>query len=214
MPREKKNELQEDYNQYSRALKDKKVPLLVLDQKWHELFHEHAKTSEIKSLERKLNRLVKKQGKANTDIVEFRKAKKVLMKTIVNNMDDGMKMDSEEKFLKKDKSQKMILEINDKIEQAKQLLEEIPIEIKEVNEELMIECMKVCYERLITNTQQIEHLEKWIMQTRDELKDNILLKQDLEGNNTAMYTYMHDLLGAEVMEIFDKDKEVWKGESS
>lgn len=29
--------------------------------------------------------------------------------------------------------------------------------------------------------------------------------------NTQMYKYMHNLLGAEVVEIFDREHQVWKG---
>ena len=199
--------------EYRRALKDKKLPLLTLDPRWHELFPDHAKTSEIKNLEKKLNKLIKNQGKANTDIKAYEQAKKKLMLNIVQNMDDGSAPDSEAKHVKKDKSGKLIREINQKIVEAEEALKVLPAEIQEANQELLVVCMRVCYERLINNTREIEHLADWILEAREELKDRLLLKQDLEIKNTAMYSYMHDLLGAEVMEIFDKDKEIWKGET-
>ena len=37
------------------------------------------------------------------------------------------------------------------------------------------------------------------------------MKQDMEMRNTQMYKYMHNLLGAEVVEIFDRKHQVWKG---
>ena len=37
-----------DLEYFKGALSDKKVPILVLDQKWHRLFAIHGKTEEIK----------------------------------------------------------------------------------------------------------------------------------------------------------------------
>ena len=71
--------------------------------------------------------------------------------------------------------------------------------------------MKVCYDELTYNTRQIEALEEWIRETRNQLKDKILEKQDMEMRNTQMYKYMHNLLGAKTVEIFDRDHHVWKG---
>jgi len=54
--------------EFKKALTDKKVPILVLDQKWHRLFAVHGKTEEIKDLEAELNALLARQGKLNTDL--------------------------------------------------------------------------------------------------------------------------------------------------
>ena len=45
------------------ALKGKKVPILVLDRRWHTLFPQGEKPAEIIQLEEKLNELLKGQGK-------------------------------------------------------------------------------------------------------------------------------------------------------
>ena len=47
------------------ALINKKVPILVLDQKWHRLFAIHGKSDEIQSTEEELNHLIARQGQAN-----------------------------------------------------------------------------------------------------------------------------------------------------
>ena len=49
-------------------------------------------------------------------------------------------------------------------------------------------------------------LGNWINETRMELKKRILIKQDKETKNTEIYNYMHDLLGPEMMEVFDNNK--------
>ena len=38
---------------------------------------------------------------------------------------------------------------------------------------------------------------------RKELKENVVKKQEMEITNVEIYTYMHDILGPEVIETFD-----------
>lgn len=210
MLRKKKKDINNDY-MYLQALKNKKVPLLVLDPQWHELFPEYRKTSEIKSCEKKLNELLKKQGKAANDIKEYEKAKKAIMDNIVYNMTDGNEPDSFFKVKKQEKNQKLMADLNDKISQAEEIQRAMPAQIQLANNELLVEAMKVCYSELTSNTEQIEKIEEWIKEARNALKDKILEKQDMEMRNTQMYKYMHNLLGAQVVEVFDKNHHVWKG---
>lgn len=193
------------------ALAGKEIPLLPLDARWHELFPDFRKTREIKTLEKQLNKLIQKQGQTNNDLKEYEKAKKVLMKNIVNNMTDGHEMDSPIRSMKQDRNQKLLADLKEKKEQAEQVKREIPGQIEAANRELLVECMKVCYQELMDNTYEIEEIEEWIKATRERLKDEILRKQDMEMRNTQMYKYMHNLLGAEVVEIFDRKHQVWKG---
>ena len=207
----KKNQSADMDYVYIEALKNKKIPLLVLDPKWHELFPEHKKNDEIKELEKNLKDLIKKQGQTTNDIKEYEKAKKVVMENIVVNMTDGNEKTSFLKSKKQDMNKKLMNELNDKIEQAHILKDKIPNDIQLANKELLIACMRVCYKELTENTVQIEELESWINEVREELKNKILAKQDMEMRNTQMYKYMHNLLGPDVVEIFDKNHNVWKG---
>ena len=54
----------------------KKLPILVLDERWHKLFPGGNKPEEVKSLEKKCNELLKEQGKLVNEIKELRKGKK------------------------------------------------------------------------------------------------------------------------------------------
>ena len=38
---------------------------------------------------------------------------------------------------------------------------------------------------------------------RIELKKKVIRKQEKERKNQALYSYMHDIFGADVIEIFD-----------
>ena len=79
------------------------------------------------------------------------------------------------------------------------------------NHELLIACMQVCYTELSENTERIEQAEAEITALREQLKNTILHKQDMEMRNTEVYKYMHNLLGPDVVEIFDRDHRVWRG---
>ena len=59
------------------ALSEKKIPILTLDNKWHQLFTQQECTDEIRDMECELNGLLKRQGKVNEkkrEIRNFREA--------------------------------------------------------------------------------------------------------------------------------------------
>ncbi len=190
---------------FNKIVKDKKLPILTLDTRWHELFADDQKTSIIRELEQKVNNLLKKQGKLVNDIKDMKRLKNNLMKDIMVNMDIGTDLLGKAKEKKLDKNKQYINEINDKINAAMDELGEIPYQIKQVNEELMTESIHICYERLEDNKVEIKEVTDWIAGVRNELKDKILIKQDLETKNSLIYTYMHDIIGAELMELFDRE---------
>ena len=72
---------------FSKNLKGIKVPLLVLDQKWHHLFTGSKKTDAILKLEKHLTELLGQQGRAQQELKELKKLKSTLMQNIVENME-------------------------------------------------------------------------------------------------------------------------------
>jgi hypothetical protein len=69
----------------------------------------------------------------------------------------------------------------------------------------MIESIGIFYDRMAVNKTEIKEIADWIAGIREELKMKILKKQDMETKNNLIYTYMHDLLGVDLMEVFDKE---------
>lgn len=188
---------------FNKVVKNKKLPILTLDVRWHELFPDHEKSAIIRELEQTLNNLLKRQGKLVNDIKDMKKLKSSLIKDIMENMDIGTDQIGKAKDKKLGKNKQYINELNEKINASMDELSEIPFRIKEVNEELMVESMDICYNRITYNQKEVQKIAAWITEVREELKHKILLKQDMEITNTSIYTYMHDLFGAELMEIFD-----------
>lgn len=181
----------------------KKIPILTLDAKWHELFPDSNKPAKIKDLEEKLNHLLKQQGKLVTDLKGLKEVKSKLMQEIIENMnvDDSSAGRLKAKTL--DKNQKMIKEITERVGKTEDEIIEFPYKIKEVNEQLIVESAMFCSDRIKDNRKIIDEIIAWVKKTREELKIKILQKNELEESNTKVYSYIHDLLGAEILEQLD-----------
>lgn len=189
--------------QFKNAILNKNIPVLILDPKWHKLFGKTGSTDEIKSLEAELQTLLKRQGKLTNQNRDLKKIKNNLMDEIVSNM-EGTENNSDSKFEKKlSDNKRLINEANEKLEANEDELMELPRQIDKLNKELMIKTMELCYEKLQENTSEIEKIAEWIREVRVKLKKNIIKKQEKEVNNAELYAYMHDILGPDIMEIFD-----------
>ena len=189
---------------FKKALIGKKVPLLVLDQKWHRLFAIHGKTDQLKEIETQLDRYLAEQGQCNNDLEDLKKLKSKLMSNIVQNMDGTTEIaDSVSRQKKLDDDKRMIDEINEKVENLEDRLLELPKLINETNESLMLMSMDYFSEKIITNREESQEIEEWISGIRIELKKNIIKKQNRDINNREIYAYLHDIFGAEVLDLFD-----------
>lgn len=190
--------------EFRAAIADKQVPILVLDQKWHRLFAVHGKTDEIKEAESNLNALLARQGKLNTDLKDYKNLKNKLMDNIVQNMDGTTESPMDAAREKKmDEDKRLIEEVNQKIADAEDELLEIPRHIREVNQKLMILSLDYFYDKLRVNQEESKEIEEWITQVRIDLKKNIIRKQNRDINNREIYAYLHDILGPEVLDLFD-----------
>lgn len=185
------------------ALADKKIPILTLDNKWHQLFTQTEPNKGIRRLEEELNRLLKMQGKANTESKKIRKLKKRLIQEIVEFAEDAAEANDEKAVKKLEDNKRLINECNEKLEEYKQQQLELPERIEKVNRELMLLTMEICYDTMKNNEKEIEEAAKWIAYIRVELKKRLVRKQEKELMNQELYSYMHDIFGAEVIELFD-----------
>lgn len=189
---------------FKTALKDAKVPVLVLDKKWYVLRQRAGTTPEINSLEEELKNLLKRQGKITNEMNALKKIKKDLMSDIVTNMDDGAgDRDAKVSDKKLDDNKRLIGEANEKMDAYEDEMLELPREIDRVNKELMLKTMELCYERLADNTSDIEQIADWIKEIRIELKKKVIKKQEMEMANADFYGFMHNIFGHEAMNLFD-----------
>lgn len=187
---------------FSGNLKNKNIPILVLDQKWHHLFPQGKKPEPIASYEKKLNELLKEQGRAQQELKELKKLKSTLMQNIVNNM-DGTEGSNPILSKKLESDRILIDEVNEKMEQWEDILLDMPKRLKEANNLLMQGTTEYCYRLLRVNATDIEEIGEWIKNIRIELKKQIIKKQNAELKSREIYSYMHDIFGPEVVDVFD-----------
>ena len=181
---------------YKPALSGKKIPLLPLDNKWYKLMSGYTMTEQMIADEEEIKELLKKQGRLNTSLKELKKKKNHLMAQIVGNMDEeaGSTMDD---------IKEQIEDCNRTMDEYMDELIDIPKLLNEINYRLMLGTMELCYDSIKTNTDAINEIGDWIDNIRKELKLNVVRKQEKEYKNQQIYSYMHDIFGADVIDIFD-----------
>lgn len=188
--------------EFSDALRGKRIPILTLDNKWYRLLDEETRKI-VSGTEEQLNALLKRQGKLNTETKDIKKLKKKLMNEIVE-LANQVEQRGESALTKKiDQNKKIVEECNQRLEEYQEELLELPKEIDRLNRELMLATMECCYTTMQTNTEEIGELAEWVKNMRVELKKQLVRKQEKEQQNHTIYSYMHDVFGAEVVELFD-----------
>lgn len=199
MARKKSNEKNAVFNE---ALKSKKIPVLTVDNKWYRLLDEVGRNA-VKDLENQLNELLKRQGKLNTESKDIKKLKKKLMNEIVPLVDE-MEQSGDKSIEKEIENRKRLIEeCNEKLDRYQDEMLELPREIDKINFQLMLVTMEYCYDTMHENTEKIQETADWVTQIRIELKKRLIRKQEMEQKNQEIYSYMHDIFGADIVNLFD-----------
>ncbi|MBO6241153.1 MAG: hypothetical protein J6O61_10065 [Butyrivibrio sp.] len=189
---------------YMSALEGKSIPILTLDNKWHQLFTQTDMTPEIEQLADELNALIERDGKIRSETKDIKKLKKKLLGEIVPLRDKANKSGSSTAIEKEIQDRtRLINDCNDRLDSHQVELLDLSRAIYDIDYKLMIETMRVCYERLHGNTDYIKTMDEWISRARIELKKNIIRLQETEIENYNLYSYMHQIFGPEVIELFD-----------
>lgn len=189
---------------FQEYLKNVRIPVLVLDQKWHRLFALTGKPDQVLEKEQQLTALLQEQGKCNQEHKDLKRIKNQLMSNIVENMEGVDEEHKTEKSTQKiEETKRLLEETNSRMDIVEEQLLELPKQIKQLNDELMIDTMEFSYERLRLNQQEAKEIAEWITKIRIELKTNLIKKQNREINNKEIYSYMHDIFGRDVINLFD-----------
>ncbi len=104
---------------------------------------------------------------------------------------------------KMEDKRRLISECNEKLEDYARELKLLPEEIDKINYRLMLITMDICYQRIVENTKEIDGIDEWVKGIRVEIKKKLIRKGESEKTVFDLYSYMHDIFGAEVIEIFD-----------
>lgn len=187
---------------FSEALQGKKIPILTLDNKWYRLLDPKMRKA-LSGTEEQLNNLLKRQGKLNTEYKDIKKLKKRLMNEIMEMAAQAERGSGTNMDRKLEKHRELVEECNQRLESCEDEMLELPNEINKLNYRLMTATMEHCYTAMQENTEEIEKIAEWVTQIRIELKKRLVRKQQMEQQNHEIYSYMHDVFGADVVELFD-----------
>ncbi len=185
-------------------IKKSRLPVLTLDRKWLNIFNTDEKSDEIAILEKKVNTSLKSQGTINTKRDELIGLKKTLMKEIVSNMDAEENSRARKKV---DKSKELIEDINDELLLLQDKELDVPSNINNANALLAYQSLEEIYNKIKKNDDDIDSLEKWIDETRIELKKRILVREKKREENELMDKYISDTFHPEVVRQYKKYRE-------
>lgn len=205
-------------DKFKPALVGKKIPILTLDNKWHKLFTQSEFTPELQGLEKNLNDLLKRQAKLTTESKELKKIKKKLMDDVVLLADAMGEHPTKKQDKEMSEHKRLIEECNEKMDAYEEEMVELPRQINQLNNQLMLITMDICYRKLRQSTEELSEIDEWISGIRRELKKKVVRKKEKEAVIAKLYAYMHDIFGAEVIELFDmeydpEEKYAKKGEN-
>ena len=203
---------QADNTKYEIALEGKEIPILTMDEKWRLLFGNDGLPPKVSETARELDEMLAKQASLREKVKEVKKLKKKLLGDIMPLRQRAMsEPEGSQADLLLEKHTSLIADCNDKIEQMEEEQIGIPREIYRINYKLMLMTMSHCYEYMHANTEQISVINSWIGDVRTELKKQLIRKQESELDNYTIYSYMHDIFGPEVIDLFDMkyDPEQW-----
>lgn len=206
MARKKKERRNPEYNREVLwdIIKGVKIPILTIDERWNTLFADLIKRPDIKKKVKAVNDLLKEQGGTVNRVKEMKVLKKRLMTNIIDNM--GEVGDEEANNLrekKQDANQKLIRDINGKLDESSERLLALPYEIMDSNRELLLESMIYSYSIINDNEEKSQELADDIERLSIELDEKIKQKELIDKQTNAVYSYMHDMIGGDILERLD-----------
>lgn len=182
---------------------DKNTHLLVLDQKWHELFKQN-KSLKVQGIEKRLNNLLKEQGMLNTERKEYQKLKQKMMDEIVQGMGGLNDANDKKAYKAMGQNKKYIEQINTKLKHHEERLQELPQLIIDTNKELVNITMKTFYQTMIERRIKAEKLDVDVKRLREEIKEAVIQRDEAKEYHQQLYGYIHDVVGPEIIEQYDK----------
>lgn len=178
---------------------EKSDHLVVLDQHWHQLM-DGRKTRKIKSLENQLNKLLKEQGKVNTEYEGYKKLKKQMMDDIVANMATKDSRIGERMA----QNGRKIKSINQKFDHYEEKKQQLPSAIEAVNVALIRESMTVMYKELMRSKLETKRLSDEVKTMEGQLNAMKVRKEEQEKKAHDLYGFIHGIVGIDVIEQLDR----------
>lgn len=189
----------------SKVLRKNNISILILDERWNSLFSVSEKTPEIQKCEEKLKELLKEQARLTAEAKEIAQRKKYCMDTILKLTTEAFDNNDEQARKEMHACEKEIVRINERLPKIEEELDRVPDMIKEANLELLLHTVNLVYYKIRADQYRVQELDRLIEETKAKLTEYIDEKGTLAQDYTDVYTYFHDLLGAEELEKLDRE---------
>ncbi|WP_168198220.1 coiled-coil domain-containing protein [Crassaminicella thermophila] len=184
-------------------IKKNKIPILIKDKNWKALFEEHL-TRAMKKIVKDLELKLAEEKEAMRQMKVYKKLKKNLMEKILYLSDEVNNNQKKEALNKLEETKEKLLEVNDKIDEFLFQIEILPKEIERLNLELLTETVKIAYKDIEEGNEKIDELTEEILKLRQQLKNDWDEKINLEKRVEDLYSYLHNTLGYEQTNKFDR----------
>ncbi|HHV27131.1 hypothetical protein FYJ27_01965 [Anaerosalibacter bizertensis] len=181
-----------------------RVPILVRDDEWMELFGE-TDDKNIKKYKKDLEELLKEQKKIEREISHWNKEKLKCMRMILGISDainNGEKIESADLL---DEYKEKIYWINETIDELTFKLETIPRDIRNLNYELLKATVNYGYIELKDKEEKLSNISSELEDLRERLRSIINEKHDYEEWINDTYTFLHRMLGSKEIERLDRE---------
>ena len=199
MRKEKKKQYTKEDMRFLAGIQKTSLPILTLDPNWHALFVNGRKTPEIRALEKKLTALLKEEARLTGNNKTMKAEKKMLIGQIIKRMNDS----DEQSNLRKQQQRDMIEDINMQVMENEDELTLLPRQIQHVNEELLLETLRLVYNQIDNNRLRIKRLDDEIAELRQELSQKLLEKQNCETYNQGIFGNLKEIAGKEAVVLYD-----------
>lgn len=188
-------------------LQKNRIPLLIKEPEWVKLFGDN-KNKYIQESKEELNQLLTRQNVLKSYYEKLQKKKRKYMKMILNVSEsvNNENNNNKEKHLELlDEYKEKILEINEEIEDVKFQIETLPKEIRNSNFQLLTATVEYGYNELKSREKILNKSLVEIDILREKLKTLLEIKYSTEEWINETYTFLHDILGSEVIEEIDRE---------
>ena len=184
-------------------VKKNKIPILIYNPEWMQLFINFNSKSLKKSVT-KLEELLSTEKACETEQKELERRKKTLMNKILYISKELNEDNNLDAIPKMEETQRELLQINEKLPMLMEELETLPALINQQNIVVLKETIRRAYDLIKENKDETLKCQEEINHIRQRLGELITKKVETEERVNKLYSFVHGMIGAGEMEKLDE----------
>lgn len=185
------------------VLRRSRIPLLHKDKIWISLFGK-SDDKEINEIKDRLIELLQEEKKLKSILNKYKKDKTKYMKLILRTSESVNRDKNKDDIKFLDEYKERLITINEELDDIEFKLDVIPDEIRSANYALLNVTIKKGYIELREREEKLSGANEELNEVRERLKELIEIKVENEEWINEIYTFMHRLLGSDIIDVLDK----------